>query len=104
MAVTVTATALAQALGVNQALADRLLPVVTALVQQYAPVAPSAVQDEAAVRCAGWLAEQPAASIRSESTGDVSTAYNTTSTSPLRASGAMGLLTFWKVRRAGVIG
>ena len=101
MAVSLTATALAQALGVNQALADRLHPVAVALVEKYAPGAPAAIQDEAAVRCAGWLAEQPAASIRSESTGDVSTADNTTSTSPLRASGAMGLLTGWKMRRGG---
>ena len=104
MAVTVTATALAQALGVNQALADRLLPVAVALVEKYAPGAPSAIQDEAAVRCAGWLAEQPAAAVTSEATGDIATRYAINNVSALRHSGAMALLSGWKVRRGGVIG
>ena len=103
MAVTVTATALAQALGVNQALADRLLPVVTALIQQYAPGAPDVVQNEAAIRCCGWLAEQPAASVSSEATGDIATRYAINNVSALRHSGAMALLSGWKVRRAGAI-
>ena len=104
MAVTVTATALAEALGVNQALADRLLPVVVALVEQYAPGAPEAVQNEAAIRAAGWLAEQPAAAVTSESTDEIATRYAANNVSCLRHSGAAALLSPWKVRRAGVIG
>ena len=101
MAVNLTASALAQALGVNQAMADRLHPVAVALVEKYAPTAPTAVQDEAVVRCAGWLSEQPHASIQSESTGDIRTSYSTTNLSALRASGGMALLSPWKMRRGG---
>ena len=101
MAVDITTSQLAQALGVNQALADRLHPVAVALVEKYSPTAPSAVQDEATVRCAGWLAEQPAAAITSEATGDIATRYAINNVSALRHSGAMALLSGWKVRRGG---
>ena len=101
MAVSITSSALAQVLGVNQAMADRLHPVAVALVEKYAPAAPSAVQDEAVVRTAGWLSEQPAAAIRTESVGDISTSYNTASLSALRASGGMALLSPFKARRGG---
>lgn len=74
------------------------------LVEEYAPGAAQALKDEAVVRCAGWLAEQPGAAIRSESVGDISTSYATNNMSALRHSGAMALLTRWKVRRAGAIG
>ena len=104
MAVTLTAPELAAALAVNDALAVRLLPVAVALVERYAPDAPPAVQDEAAIRCAGWLAESPAGAIRSETTGDVRTVFDVArASSALRYSGAMGLLTAFKVRRAGAI-
>ena len=103
MAVTLTATALAEALAINQALADRLHPVAVALVEQYAPLAPEEVQNLAVERCAGWLVEQPAAAIRSESVGDISTSYAPTMHSALRHSSAMSLLAPWKVRRAGAI-
>ena len=103
MAVTLTASALAQGLAVNQALADRLLPVVTALVEQHAPGAPEAVQNEAAIRAAGWLAEHPSAAVRSETTGDIRTSYDPGMTSALRHSGGQALLSPYKVRRAGAI-
>ena len=102
--VTLTATALAEALAVNQTLADRLLPVALALVNEYTDAAPEAIANEAAIRCAGWLAEQPGAAVRSESTGDISISYAPTMTSALRHSGAAALLTAWKARRAGAIG
>ena len=101
--VTLTGAALAQALAVNQALADRLLPVAVALVERYAPEAPEAVQNEAAIRTAGWLLEHPSAAVRSETTGDIRTSYDPSMTSALRHSGAMALLSPYKVRRAGVI-
>ncbi len=104
MAVTLTETDLAAALAVNQQLADRLHPVAVALVEKYAPQAPEAVQNEAAIRCAGWLWESPHGPIRSESTGDVRTAFDgPRSLGALRFSGAMGILSPWKVRRGGAI-
>ena len=66
MAVTITATELAAAVGVDAATATRLLSVATALVTRHAPEAPGAISNEAAIRCAGWLAEQPSASITGE--------------------------------------
>ena len=101
---TLTEAEIAAALAVNDALAARLRPVVVALVERYAPDAPDAVQNEAAIRCAGWLAESPAGAIRSETTGDVRTTFDgARSLGALRHSGAMGLLSPWKVRRAGAI-
>ena len=103
MAVTITEAQLAEALGVNQALADRLRPVAVALVERYAPAAPEAIQNEAAVRCSGWLADTPAASLQAEQYGDVSVTWAPGQLSALRHSGAMALLSPWKVRRAGAI-
>ena len=103
MAVTITETELAEALAVNQALADRLLPVAVALVERYAPDAPEAIQNEAAVRCAGWLADTPAPSLQSEQYGDVSVTWAPGQLSALRHSGGMALLSPWKQRRAGAI-
>ena len=101
MAVTITATALAEAIGVDSATATRLLAVATALVERYALEAPDAISNEAVIRTAGWLSEQPAAAIRSETEGDIITSYAPTHTSALRHSGAMALLSPWKARRAG---
>ena len=74
-----------------------------ALVERYAPDAPDPVKRESVIRTAGWMAEQPAAAVRSESTGDISTAFAPSMQSALRHSGSMALLTGWKVRRAGVL-
>ena len=103
MAVTLTIPALQTELGIDSVTATRLLAVSSALVARYAPDAPDAVQNEAAIRCAGWLNEQPAAAVRSESVGDISTAYAPNMQSALRHSGAMALLSTFKVHRAGAI-
>lgn len=103
MAVTLTAAALAAAIGAETATAERLLPVATALVERYAPDAPEALQNEAVVRCGGYLHEMPGASIRSEATGDIRTSYAANNMSPLRHSGAIALLSPWKARRGGAI-
>ena len=99
----VTADELAAETGVPVTRAGKLLAASLALVERYAPAAPEAIKDEATIRTAGWLAEQPAASVRSESTGDIATAYAPAMASALRHSGAMALLSPWKVRRAGAI-
>ena len=103
MAVTLTASELAEAVGVDSATATRLLAVASALVTRYAPLAPGAVSNEAVIRAAGWLAEQPSAAITSESEGDIRTSYAPTMQSALRHSGGMALLSTWKLRRAGAI-
>ena len=103
MAVTISSAVLGAGLGLPLVRATQLLAVATAMVENYAPAAPDAVQDEAVIRCAGWLAEQPAAAIRSEQVGEIVTGYATSNMSALRHSGAMALLSRWKVRRAGAI-
>ena len=103
MAVTITAAQLAEAVGVDSTTATRLLAVATALVNRYVSAAPDAITNEATIRCAGWLAEQPSAAIRSETEGDVSTSYAPSMQSALRHSGAMALLTHWRIRRSGAI-
>ena len=75
----------------------------SALVERYAPGAPAAIRDEATIRTAGYLAQQPSAAIRNEAQGDISTSYASSLTSALRHSGSMAILSPWKVRRAGVI-
>ena len=75
-----------------------------ALVERYAAAAPEAIKNEAVSRCAGWMSEQPAAAVRSEATGDISTSYAATHVSALRHSGAMAMLSSWKIRRAGTVG
>ena len=74
-----------------------------ALVERYAPDAPDAIKREAVIRCAGWLAEAPAAGVRLESIGGIRTSFSPAMTGALRHSGAMGALAPWKVRRAGAI-
>ena len=61
MAVNLTATELAEAVGTDSTTATRLLAVATELVNRYAPDAPDAIANEGVIRAAGWLAEQPAA-------------------------------------------
>ena len=99
-----TAAELASELDVDSTRAGHVLAGSWELVRRYAPLAPLAIHREAVIRTAGWLVEQPAAAVRSESVGDISTAYAATHTSALRHSGAMALLSPWKVRRAGSIG
>ena len=96
---------LAAAIGIeDEPMINRLGAASAALVERHAPGAPSAIKNEATIRCAGWLAQQPMAAVRSEGTGDIRTSFAPTHTSALRHSGAMALLSPWKVRRAGAIG
>ena len=102
MAVTLTAEQLADAIDADTATATRLLGVATELVEHYAPSAPVAVQNEAAIRCAGWLSERPYAS-SGDTVGQLSATFAPGQHSALRHSGAMALLTHYKQRRAGAI-
>ena len=83
--------------------ANALGEVASALVERYATHAPQAIKNEAVLRCAGWLNESPSGGQRSESEGDISTSYSPAMTGALRHSGAMGLLSPFKIRRAGAI-
>ena len=97
MAVTITALQLAAALRIGDgstALAEpqasvisRILATATAVVERYAPEAPSEVQNEAVVRLAGYLYDAPPGA-------------STRTASAMRDSGAMDLLSTYRIIRA----
>ena len=104
VALAAATAALGGALGEDDdATTVRLGETAAALVERYAPGAPAAIKCEAVIRCAGWLREAPAYGARSESEGDISVTYTPSATGALRTSGAMGLLSPWKIRRAGAL-
>ena len=94
-------TTLATACGCSEAVAGRLGPVVAALVERYADAAPAAVKSEAVVRAAGWLAGNKPG-LRKVGVSNIDIEYSG-GQSALRHSGAMSLLSPFKVRRAGAI-
>ena len=103
MAVTLDVNTLARVVGIDVDVATRLLAVSTELVNRYAPAAPDSVGNEAVIRTAGYLSEQPAAPIRSEKTGNIESSFAVTHLSAVRHSGAMALLSPYKIRRGGAI-
>ena len=101
MAVTITAADLATAIDDTETLATRLLPVCTAVVNQYAASAPSAVADEAVIRMSAYLASQATGAEREvKITEHLSVAYRAPG-SALRQSGASALLAPWRARTVG---
>ena len=97
MAVTIIAAELAAALRLGDteeetAEATRLLAYTTAAVTRHVPVAPDAVHNEAAIRLAGYLFDQPYAG-RGASYANA-----------LRNSGAAAMLLPWRVHRLGNTG
>ena len=89
--------------GLSDNRANALGEVASALVERYADNAPQPIKNEAVIRCAGWLYESPSGGQRSESEGDINTSYSPAMTGALRHSGAMSLLSPFKVRRAGAV-
>ena len=76
-----------------------------ALIERYAPGAPAAVKDEAAIRFAGYLSQSSSfGAIRKGGVGPLSVEYIANHAAMFRNCGASSLLTHWKIRRAGVIG
>ena len=105
MAVTLTAAALAAASGLETAEATRLLPVVAAHVERYAPDAPATLQNEAVVRGAAHLAQSSdMLGLRRLSISGMDSEAVPTTASWFWASGAAALLSPWRVRRAGLVG
>jgi len=68
---------------------DLIFPAAVAIVTEYAPAAPDAVQNAAVVRLAGWLYDADPTDSRSMDA--------------IRVSGAAPLLMPWRVHRAGAI-
>ncbi|MCY3608982.1 MAG: hypothetical protein OXG57_11155 [Acidimicrobiaceae bacterium] len=100
MAVTIDADELATAAGIDAAAATRLLAVVTARIDRYAPDAPDAIANEAAVRGAAYLGDAPAVPGSTVDLGPVKIGTPYTNQDWWRKSGAAALLSPWRVRRA----
>ena len=79
---------------------QNLLATVTTLVDRYAPGAPSEIKNEAAIRTGGYLQQHPMSGISQDALGPKQLSFNTSQLSALRHSGAMALLSPWKMRRA----
>ena len=94
-------TALAAAIGASEAVACRLGPVVAELVEQYASGAPAILKSESVIRAAGWL-QRSKPGLRKIGISSVDIEY-ASGQSALRNSGAMSLLSPFKIRRAGKI-
>ena len=105
MAVTIAVTSLASILAVDIPTATRLHAVATLVVEEYAPLAPSALQDEAVIRFAGYLAQASSAFgvHLQKDVGPLSVRSVVNHSAMFRNSGAAALLTRYKVRRGGVI-
>ena len=103
-AVTITAAQLATATGAPETVTERLLPVATRAVLDYAPNAPTVLLNEAVIRFAGYLAQSDYGGVRSETLGPKSVEYQMNHAVMFRNSGAAALLTRYKARRAGAIG
>lgn len=101
---TLTAAELAAAIEVEADVAVRLLGVAAAMVLQYAPGAPEALKNEAAIRFAGYLSQSDYGTVAKESIGPRDVEYVTNHAPAFRNSGAAMLLSRWRVRRAGAIG
>ena len=101
VAIQTAKTALAEAVGCSESVAARLGPVVAALVEQYARGAPAILKSESVIRAAGWL-QRSKPGLRKIGISSVDIEY-ASGQSALRHSGAMSLLSPFKIRRAGKI-
>lgn len=103
MAVTLTAAELAEETSASVDRATRVLAVATEFVSRFAPEAPEALQNEAAIRFGGYLLASDFGAIRKESIGPRDVEYVTNHAAMFRNSGAAALLTRYRIRRAGSI-
>ena len=83
----------------------RLFDVASEQVNRYAPLAPTAMKNEAVIRYAGYLAQSDYGGVSSESIGPRAVTYTPPSNNAamFRNSGAAGILSFHRQRRAGAI-
>ena len=95
---------LMSAVGLTEAEAERLAPVVSIMVCRYAPSAPLALRQEAAIRIAGWLADSPMSSLRSTAIGPVKYDFAASQRGALMHSGAKQILHPYRTKTAGLAG
>ena len=88
----------------NAADTERVMGVASALVERYAATAPQPVKNEAVIRCGGFLMGSDYGGVTSEGAADQTITYAAHpigGSNAFRRSGAMGLLSPWRVRRVG---
>ena len=103
--VTLSACELATAIGAEEDVAGRLLTVVKAVIDKYAPTAPASVSNEAAIRYAGYLKNTTATvGLRSFEAGSLKIEPMMAHGSAFHHCGAAGLLSRFRQHRGGVIG
>ena len=101
--VSITATELAAAINDLSGSSARLLPVASAIVEKYADAGtPVEILNESTIRVAGYLLEQPSSSLRTLRLADLSRSW-TPGMGVLRGSGAMSILSPWKLRRGSLV-
>ena len=105
MAVKITAAGFAAALKTTQTtITDRIYEASKVMVEDYAPAAPSVLQDEALIRFGSyWLTASPGAT-REEEIGPQRVEHVTNHGPAFRNCGAAAILSRWKIRRGGAIG
>ena len=99
-----TADQLRERLGLNADVptdqVEALLETANALVERFASAAPTAIKNEAIVRVAGWMKNEPSTSLVALDAGSVSLAWRPAGRNALRLSGAQSLLAPWRRPRA----
>ena len=82
---------------------DELMAVASAMIEREASAAPQAIKNEAVVRYAGYLAMSGFGAIDTERDGEREIKHRPNHAAMFLNSGAQGLLSPWKIRRAGAI-
>ena len=80
-----------------------LSEVASAMVEREAPGAPQSIRNEAALRFIAYLSTAESGTVRSETTGPLTTDYVVMHGPAFRRCGSKALLSPWKIRRAGAI-
>ena len=93
--------------GIDVERAQELIDMASARVEAYASGAPESIKSEAIIRLCGYAFESTTyggfGAIREMKTGDSSHASVTNHAASFARSGAGGLLSAWRIRRAGAI-
>ena len=81
----------------------RIAGAASARIERYAPSAPDAVKDEALIRFVSWLSESSGVINPQNITGLNVTSPPENQSRAFRLSGAMGLLSQWRIRGVGLV-
>ncbi len=80
---------------------DQMAETASAIIQDYAPGAPDPIRSESLFRLVGYIWGSDFGGVASETLGPSTLNYTTNHADFARRSGALGLLSRWRIRRAG---